>query len=117
MMNKYFDKKFEELKGYINSALMQVLRHTHASYPHVVQHNCSCGGKKDEEISRLKNANSLLTQALCEKYNEGTLIIYDEHTPRIVTVIKNGKTIDMDKAQSLYFHWDRDAFPTVEITQ
>lgn len=58
---------------------------------------------------------NMLTQALCDKYSKGVFIMYDEHNPREVVIIKDGEHIDMSNATSVSFCWDRDEFPRMSI--
>lgn len=69
------------------------------------------------DAEHAKRLNSILANALCGKYERGTVILYDEKNPRDVFVIKDGKQIDMNAAKSLCFNWSRDEFPSIEITQ
>ncbi len=75
----------------------------------------------EANISRLSQRMSnsetvdMLTQALCDKYTKGTFIMYDEHKPREVVIIKDGKRIDMSNATSASFSWYAGDFPSLSI--
>lgn len=67
-----------------------------------------------QKVSDAKTIN-MLTQALCDKYSKGIFIMYDEHNPREVVIIKDGGIIDMSNATSVSFCWDKDEFPRMSI--
>lgn len=73
--------------------------------------------KLKEQVLKLTQTNDMLTSAVCRMYSEGSFILYDEHNPRIVCIVKDGKVEDMEKATSVYFHWDKNEFPSLEITR
>lgn len=105
-----FIKKIDELLAICHQILkdVQSQRCVNVVYP-----------RQETESERIKAAehmNLMLTQAVSEKYDKGTLILYDEHEPRNVLVIKDGQVVDMDKASALHFTWYKDEFPTLEIS-
>ena len=69
-----------------------------------------------EENFRLTKLNNILTNSVCGAYKEGTAILYSEHYPRIITVVKDGKVEDMEKATGVSFNWYKNEFPSLEIT-
>lgn len=72
-------------------------------------------GSVQRDLDDALTQNELLVQALCEKYSQGTYIMYDEHNPRQLTVIKDGKHVDISDATSVSFFWDKDEFPRISI--
>ena len=84
-----------------------------------VRPQCSCSHDDNlrMENDRLKRMNEMLTHMASYQYNHGTMILYDEHNPRTIIVVKDGKKVEMDKAQSVSFNWYRDEFPTLDVTR
>lgn len=70
----------------------------------------------ETENQRLSRLNEMLTQAICCVYHNGNAILYDEHNPRIIKVVKDGKVIDTEKAESVRFCWDKNYFSSLEVT-
>ena len=70
----------------------------------------------EKENQRLARLNEILTQAICGAWREGTFIVYDEHNPRNICVIKDGKCIDANKATQVSFNWYKNEFPSLEVT-
>lgn len=67
------------------------------------------------DCERLLDLTEMLTGILCDKYKKGTVILYDESDPRNITVIKDGRKIDLEKCTEVYFDYDFECFPTLEI--
>ena len=72
--------------------------------------------KLKEEIPRLTKLNDMLTSAVCGCCKVGTFIVYDEHNPRNICVIKDGTYVDTDNATSVSFNWYKNEFPSFEVT-
>lgn len=105
-----FIKKIDELLAICHQILKDVQSQhcVNVAYP-----------RQETESERIKDAermNLMLAQAVSEKYDKGTLILYDEHEPRNVLVVKDGQVVDMNKASALHFTWYKDEFPTLEIS-
>lgn len=62
-----------------------------------------------------KTTINMLIQALCGKYTKGTYIMYDEHNPREIVIIKDGKRINTSDASSVSFSWYSGEFPSLSI--
>lgn len=105
-----FIKKIDELLAICHQILKDVQSQRYVS---VV---CPRQGTESERIKDAERMNLMLAQAVSEKYDKGTLILYDEHEPRNVLVVKDGQVVDMDKASALHFTWYKDEFPTLEIS-
>ena len=65
---------------------------------------------------RLNRLNAILTNSVCRAYYEGTAILYDEHNPRNICVVKDGKLVGTDKATQVSFNWYKNEFPSLEVT-
>ena len=70
----------------------------------------------ETENQRLSRLNEMLTQAICCVYHNGNAILYDEHDPRVIKIVKDGRVIDTEKAESVRFCWDANEFPRLEVT-
>ncbi|MCD8378228.1 MAG: hypothetical protein LUB59_05520 [Candidatus Gastranaerophilales bacterium] len=68
-------------------------------------------------ISDLRSYIDILLQFITEKYDKGTIIIYDEHDPHSIQIIKDGKRVDTSRVKHITFYYDADEFPTLEIEQ
>lgn len=68
-------------------------------------------------ISDLRRYIDVLLQFITEKYDKGTIIIYDEHNPHGLALIRNGKVIDTSHLQSLTFYFNANEFPTITIDE
>lgn len=71
--------------------------------------------KRLNNISNNVKTINMLTQTLCDKYSKGTFIMYDEHNPREIVIISDGKRIDMSGVISVSFSWDINEFPSLSI--
>lgn len=70
----------------------------------------------EKENQRLARLNEMLTQAICCVYHNGNAILYDEHYPRVIKIVKDGKVVNTEKAESVRFCWDANEFPSLEVT-
>ena len=68
-----------------------------------------------EIIESQQRTIDVLTNALCDKYNDG-LFIYSEDG-KIPTVIRNGKELTDDLTQEFTINWAIGNFPNINIEQ
>lgn len=68
-----------------------------------------------EIIESQQRTIDVLTNALCDKYNNG-LFIYSEDG-KIPTVIRNGKELTDDLTQEFTINWAIGNFPNINIEQ
>ena len=68
-----------------------------------------------EIIESQQRTIDVLTNALCNKYNDG-LFIYSEDG-KIPTVIRNGKELTDDLTQEFTINWAIGNFPNINIEQ
>lgn len=131
-------KKYDELKSWLNNQFKVLLEYDiHKSVRDAMKDYSSKEEKRivddlltqkirglenmyarqSAENERLVKINEMLIGCLCDKYNAGSVILYDEHNPRIVKVIHNGVSENMENAKSLYFNWYKGEFPEIEIAR
>ena len=69
----------------------------------------------NDVVERQQRTIEVLTNALCDKYEEG-LFIYSEDG-KIPTVIRNGKEITDSLTQEFSINWTIGEFPNISIEQ
>ncbi len=114
------NKESRLLSDHINSRYESVLYDIHRVKDAVKDLSSAVNTQLNEAnltISDLHGYINILLQFITEKYDRGTIIIYDEHNPRSLTVIKNGKVIDTSHTQSMTFYFNANEFPTITIDE